>query len=274
MRVVCVLYHRSGRRTTLHGARRRSTPRGKPSCSRFFFAPLVVEQLADVLALVEKKEREEDARMDQLGNMILEGRSVSAADKEGWRRWARAVGQREKGRRGGKGSCRGRPCDQQLEFQQSQLVIVEAPQFACRDRCVQCTFAGAASGQDIDVPVVVRQGFGLDAHITLEVPRLQFLANVYVLVVVQRQVLFSKQCRTLFGSSQLQFLDKVIDVPVICNDTPWSRLWLVFSGHRFWRKSGRWCSLCVPPWSRLWLLSRATDYGGNREGDTAGAYRR
>ena len=39
------------------------------------------------------------------------------------------MGQRAKGRRGGKGSCRGRPCDQQLEFQQSQLVTMEAPQF-------------------------------------------------------------------------------------------------------------------------------------------------
>ena len=46
------------------------------------------------------------------------------------------------------------------------------------------------------------------------VPQLQFLAKV-VLVAVQRQVLWSKQCRTLFGSSQLQFLEKVIDVPVI-----------------------------------------------------------
>ena len=96
-------------------------------------APLVVEQLADVLALVEKKEREEDARMDQLENMILEGKSVSAADKEAWRRWARAGGQRENGR-GGKESCRGRPCDQQLEFQQSKLVIMEAPQFQFIDR--------------------------------------------------------------------------------------------------------------------------------------------
>ena len=59
-------------------------------------APLVVEQLADVLALVEKKEREEDARMDQLENMILEGKSVSAAEKEAWRRWARAGGTKRK----------------------------------------------------------------------------------------------------------------------------------------------------------------------------------
>ena len=60
----------------------------------------------------------------------------------------------------------------------------------------------------------MRQGFGPDARITVEVPQLQFLA-------------------------------KFFDVPVIFNDTPWSR---------------------------LWLFSRATDYGGNREGDAAGAY--
>ena len=34
------------------------------------------EQLVDVLALVDKKEREEDARMDQLEEMILTGQSV------------------------------------------------------------------------------------------------------------------------------------------------------------------------------------------------------
>ena len=59
----------------------------------------------------------------------------------------------------------------------------------------------------------MRQGSGLDAQITVEVPQLQFLAKVDVLV--QRQVLWSKQCRTLFGSPQLQLLDKVIDVPVM-----------------------------------------------------------
>ena len=52
-------------------------------------APLAVEKLVDVLAL-------EDARMDQLENMILEGKSVSAADEEAWRRWARAVGTKRK----------------------------------------------------------------------------------------------------------------------------------------------------------------------------------
>ena len=59
-------------------------------------APLVVEQLVDVLALVEEKEREEDARMDQLEEKILSGQSVSAADKEAWRRWAKAGGPKRK----------------------------------------------------------------------------------------------------------------------------------------------------------------------------------
>ena len=66
----------------------------------------------------------------------------------------------------------------------------------------------------------MRQGSGLDAQITVGVPQLQFLAKV-VLVVVQRQVLWSKQCGTLFGSSQLQFLVKVIDVPVFNDTCPW-----------------------------------------------------
>ena len=68
-----------------------------------------------------------------------------------------------------------------------------------------------ATRQVVDVPVVVRQGAG---------PQLQFLAKV-VFVAVQRQVLWSEQCRTLFGSSQLQFLDKVIDVPVFNDTCPW-----------------------------------------------------
>ena len=80
---------------------------------------------------------------------------------------------------------------------------------------------GAVFGQVVDVPVVVRQGSGLGA-MTMKVPQLQFLAKVDVLVDVQRQVLWSNQCRTLFESPQLQFLDKVIDVPVTFNDTcPW-----------------------------------------------------
>ena len=66
-------------------------------------------------------------------------------------------------------------------------------------------------------------------QITVEIPHAQFLAMVDVPVVVQRQVIWSKQCRTLFGSSQLQFWDKVIDVPVIFNDTcPWRSRQLQF----------------------------------------------
>ena len=70
---------------------------------------------------------------------------MSAADKEAWRRWAKAGGPKRKKKKRRKGSCRGRPCVNQLEFQQSKLVIMEAPQFqfidrvlgipvACRDR--------------------------------------------------------------------------------------------------------------------------------------------
>ena len=50
----------------------------------------------DVLALLEKQEKEEEARMDLLENMILKGKSASAADKEAWRRWARAGGTKRK----------------------------------------------------------------------------------------------------------------------------------------------------------------------------------
>ena len=96
---------------------------------------------------------------------------------------------------------------------QRQIRSVHTEQ-ACGD------FTVAAFEQVVDVPVVVRHGSGLDAQIPVEVPQLQFLAKVDVLV--QRQVLWSKQCRTLFGSPQLQLLDKVIDVPFIFNDTcPW-----------------------------------------------------
>ena len=73
--------------------------------------------------------------MDQLENMILEGKSVSAADKEAWRRWARAGGTKRKKEEEEKEAAeRGRPCDQQLGCQQSKLVIMEAPQFQFIDR--------------------------------------------------------------------------------------------------------------------------------------------
>ena len=61
--------------------------------------PLVVEQLADVLPVVEAKEREEDARMGQVEDMMFSGQSVSAADREAWRRWAQAAGSTQRRRK-------------------------------------------------------------------------------------------------------------------------------------------------------------------------------
>ena len=49
--------------------------------------PLLAEQLVDVLALLEKQEKEEEPRMDRLEDMILEGKSVSAAEMVGQGRW-------------------------------------------------------------------------------------------------------------------------------------------------------------------------------------------
>ena len=195
-------------------------------------APLVVEQLVDVLALVEKKEREEDARMDQLEEMILAGQPVSVADKEAWRRRAKAGGPRPRRKKKKKKRKLPRtflrpaapvPAVQARDHGGAPVPVhrPSAPHSSCMKRQVRSVhtvqdcgdFTGAAFEQVVDVPVVVRHRSGLDAQTTVEVPQLQFLAKV-VLVVVQRQVLWSKQCRTMFGSSQLQFLDKVNDVPV------------------------------------------------------------
>ena len=77
-------------------------------------------------------------------------------------------------------------------------------------------FTGAAFGQVVVLPVLEQdRSMVQTVQISVEIPHAQFLAMVDVPVVVQRQVLFSKQCRTLFGSSQLQFLDKVVDMLVI-----------------------------------------------------------
>ena len=43
----------------------------------------LVEQLVDVVAFVEEKKKQEDARMDPLEDLILEGFPVSAADSCG-----------------------------------------------------------------------------------------------------------------------------------------------------------------------------------------------
>ena len=57
---------------------------------------------------------------------------------------------------------------------------------ACRDgyaQCTLCKFVEISQVQLVGVPVVVRQGSGPDAQITVEVPQLQFLAKVVLDVV-------------------------------------------------------------------------------------------
>ena len=77
-------------------------------------------------------------------------------------------------------------------------------------------FTGAAFGQVVVLPVLEQDKSTVQTvQISVKIPHAQFLAMVDVPVVVQRQVLWSKVCRTLFGSSQLQFLDKVVDMLVI-----------------------------------------------------------
>ena len=60
------------------------SPLGVPSLDAP--VPLVVDKV-DVFAFVEEQ-KQEDARMNRLEDLILEGWPVSAADKEAWRRWA------------------------------------------------------------------------------------------------------------------------------------------------------------------------------------------
>ena len=68
-------------------------------------------------------------------------------------------------------------------------------------------FTGAAFGQVVVLPVWEQdRSMVQTVQITVEIPHAQFLAMVDVPVVVQRQVIWSKQCRTLFGSSQVAVL--------------------------------------------------------------------
>ena len=175
--------------------------------------------------------------MDQLENMSLKGKSVSAADKEAWRRWARAGGTKRKRKKrrnrklprtslrpaarvpavqardhGGAPVPVHRPSAWHSSCTQRQVGSVHTV-LVCGD------FTGAAFGQVVVLPVWEQDRSMVETvQITVEIPHAQFLPMVDVPVVVQRQVLWSKQCRTLFGRSQLQFLDKVIDLPVIFND--------------------------------------------------------
>ena len=148
---------------------------------------------------------------------ILTRHSMSAADKEAWRRWAKAGGPRprkkeKKKRKLPRTSLRPVarvPAVQARDHGGAPVPVLRpsARHSSCMQRQVRshtvqvCDFTGAAFEHFVDVPVVVRQGSGLDAQVTVEVPQLQFLAKVDVLVVVQRQVLWSKQCRTLEAHS-------------------------------------------------------------------------
>ena len=96
--------------------------------------PLMAEQLVDVLALLEKQEKEEDAMMVRLEDMIPEGKSVSAADMEAWRRWAKAGGMKKKRKKRRKKKLPKTTCVMQVEFQQSKFESMEAPQFRFIDR--------------------------------------------------------------------------------------------------------------------------------------------
>ena len=93
--------------------------------------PLMFEQLVDVLALLEKQEREEEAGMDRIEDLILEGAPVSAAHRATWRRWASGAKRKRKKRR--KKSFQrpppvGAPVVLQLEFQQVKVEKVMGPQ--------------------------------------------------------------------------------------------------------------------------------------------------
>ena len=204
-------------------------------------AALLVEQLADVLALVEKKEREEDARMDQLENMILKGKSVSAADKEAWRRWARAGGTKRKRKKrrkrklprtslrpaarvpavqardhGGAPVPVHRPSAWHSSCTQRQVGSVHTVQ-VCGD------FTGAAFGQVVVLPVLEQdRSMVRTVQISVEIPHAQFCPQLQ---------LHARFCATTgaWGDTEqntvevpqlqlcrgrpVQFLDKVVDTP-------------------------------------------------------------
>ena len=50
----------------------------------------------DVFAFVEEQEKQEDAMMNGLEDLILEGWPVSAAGREAWRRWATGAKRKKK----------------------------------------------------------------------------------------------------------------------------------------------------------------------------------
>ena len=305
------------RRTTLHGARRRLTRRGKPSCSRCSRkslgvrgltvsptsgrvqrhtveyltdlvrfapkvqvldapAPLVVEKLVDVLALVEKKEREEDARMDQLEEMILTGQPVSVADKEAWRRRAKAGGPRPRRKKKKKKRKLPRtflrpaapvPAVQARDHGGAPVPVhrPSASHSSCMKRQVRSVhtvqvcgdFTGAAFEQVVDVPVVVRQG----------------------LVQMRRQLWRSRSCSSWPRLYSSLCSDR-------CSGPNSAELCLEAHSCSSWTRlmtcplsaTTRARDTCCPDTVHglgccrahcATTVERATDHGGNREGDSA-----
>ena len=131
--------------------------------------------------------------MEQLEEKILTGESVSTADTSlGQGRGTKTEKDEEKEEE----EAAEDPCDQQLEFQQSQLVIMEAHQFqfigrllgfpvACRDSYAQCTLCRF-----------------------VEISQVQLSNRLLTCPFFQRHVPMAIQT--------LQFLDKDADVPVLC----------------------------------------------------------
>ena len=201
---------------------------------------LMAEQLVDVLALLEKQEKEEEARMDLLENMILEGKSVSAADKEAWRRWARAGGTKRKRKKRRK-----RKLPRCPRPQASLRHAARVPAAQVRD------YGGASAPvhrQSVLVIPVVTQRRGTHSANRADLRRVStgaVLAQGCALLCGATTGFWSRQCRkpwsfcrcsswtrlrrarraltTGFWSRQcrkpsLQFLDKVVACPSCFND--------------------------------------------------------
>ena len=149
--------------------------------------PLMAEQLVDVLALLEKQEKEEE-RMDRLEDMMLEGKSVSAADLEAWRRWA-------KGR-----------WDEEKKEEEEEKEAAEKRQLdvAARVPAVQVRDHGGASvpvhrQSVLAIPVVTQRRSAHSAKNRADLRRVfhrcSFLGKVVLSCVVQTTGVWSRQCR-------------------------------------------------------------------------------
>ena len=198
--------------------------------------PLMVEQLVDVLALSEKQEREEDARMDRIEDLILEETLVSAADKEAWRRWAFEAKRKRKKRRKKKlpkASSGRRSCDHAarvpaVQVREGENAAETVPrQIARHSSCAsdgysQCKTVqmngrphrsrGAADvlvNMQRQVPAVRRSGCCCAE--TIVFPHVQFLDKAFD---ARRQVPGVQTLQKTVEVPQLRFVVVVIDIPV------------------------------------------------------------